>query len=115
MACLRAAAACAAALAAQNAHALQLYVNLSTLRLRSCKLPGFTSAQQQLWLARVLQGLQLTVAAMVQSLHTTVLPIGTTQDLFPVEVQIRTSDMHREAEFGIAGEPHASCLLPMGA
>ena len=25
-------------------------------------------------------------------------------DLFPVEVQIRTSQMHREAEFGIAGE-----------
>lgn len=39
----------------------------------------------------------------MQSLHTTVLPIGTTQDLFPVEVQIRTAEMHREAEFGVAG------------
>ena len=39
----------------------------------------------------------------LQSLHTTVLPIGATMDLFPVEVQIRTSQMHREAEFGIAG------------
>ena len=48
--------------------------------------------------------------AGVQSLHTTVLPIGTTKDLFPVEVQIRTAQMHREAEFGVAGgPPRPSC------
>ena len=37
-----------------------------------------------------------------QSLHTTVLPLGA-QKLFPLEVQIRTSEMHRLAEYGIAG------------
>ncbi len=37
-----------------------------------------------------------------QSLHTTVLPLGS-EHLFPLEVQIRTQDMHRLAEFGIAG------------
>ena len=38
-----------------------------------------------------------------QSLHTTVLPLGA-QKLFPLEVQIRTSEMHRLAEYGIAGD-----------
>ncbi len=37
-----------------------------------------------------------------QSLHTTVLPLGA-EKLFPLEVQIRTSEMHRLAEYGIAG------------
>ncbi len=40
--------------------------------------------------------------ARAQSLHTTVLPLGS-EHLFPLEVQIRTQDMHRLAEFGIAG------------
>ncbi|KAK9788004.1 hypothetical protein WJX73_010672 [Symbiochloris irregularis] len=39
-----------------------------------------------------------------RSLHTNVLPIGASNDLFPLEVQIRTADMHHLAEFGIAGE-----------
>ena len=39
---------------------------------------------------------------VVQSLHTTVLPLGA-EKLFPVEVQIRTFQMHRLAEYGIAG------------
>ena len=39
----------------------------------------------------------------MQSLHTTVLPLGE-EKLFPVEVQIRTFQMHRLAEYGIAGE-----------
>ncbi|BDA49388.1 probable GTP diphosphokinase RSH1, chloroplastic [Coccomyxa sp. Obi] len=38
-----------------------------------------------------------------QSLHTTVLPLGA-EKLFPLEVQIRTAEMHRLAEYGIAGE-----------
>ncbi len=37
-----------------------------------------------------------------QSLHTTVLPLGA-EKLFPLEVQIRTAEMHRLAEYGIAG------------
>jgi hypothetical protein len=37
-------------------------------------------------------------------LHTTVLPLGTTEQLFPLEVHIRTDQMHRLAEYGIAGE-----------
>ena len=41
----------------------------------------------------------------MQSLHTEVLPIGASKDLFPLEVHIRTADMHRLAEFGIAGRP----------
>ena len=44
-----------------------------------------------------------------QSLHTTVLPLGA-QKLFPLEVQIRTSEMHRLAEYGIAGDPPCSCI-----
>ncbi|KAL3134661.1 hypothetical protein ABBQ32_007669 [Trebouxia sp. C0010 RCD-2024] len=42
-----------------------------------------------------------------QSLHTTVLPLGTTSErkpLFPLELHIRTGEMHRLAEYGIAGE-----------
>ena len=42
-----------------------------------------------------------------QSLHTTVLPLGA-QKLFPLEVQIRTSEMHRLAEYGIAGDQPCS-------
>lgn len=38
-----------------------------------------------------------------QSLHTTVLPLGS-QKLFPLEVQIRTEEMQRLADYGIAGE-----------
>ncbi|KAK9867783.1 hypothetical protein WJX84_012328 [Apatococcus fuscideae] len=38
-----------------------------------------------------------------QALHTSVLPLGTS-DLFPLEVIIRTAEMHRIAEYGIAGE-----------
>lgn len=38
-----------------------------------------------------------------QSLHTNVLPLGS-QKLFPLEVQIRTEEMQRLAEYGIAGE-----------
>ena len=37
-----------------------------------------------------------------QSLHTTVLPLGA-ERLFPLEVQIRTAEMHRLAEYDIAG------------
>ena len=37
-------------------------------------------------------------------MHTTVLPLGTTEQLFPLEVHIRTDQMHRLAEYGIAGE-----------
>ena len=43
----------------------------------------------------------------LQSLHTTVLPLGTTSErkpLFPLELHIRTGEMHRLAEYGIAGE-----------
>lgn len=40
----------------------------------------------------------------MQSLHTTVLPIGASNDLFPLEVHICTAEMHHLAEFGIAGE-----------
>ena len=43
---------------------------------------------------------------LVQSLHTTVLPLGE-EKLFPVEVQIRTFQMHRLAEYGIAGGHHS--------
>lgn len=38
----------------------------------------------------------------LQALHTSVLPLGTS-DLFPLEVIIRTAEMHRIAEYGIAG------------
>ncbi len=38
-----------------------------------------------------------------QSLHTVVLPLGS-RKLFPLEVQIRTEEMQRYAEYGIAGE-----------
>ena len=44
-----------------------------------------------------------------QSLHTTVLPLGA-QKLFPLEVQIRTSEMHRLAEYGIAGDQPCSYI-----
>ncbi|MDA1208713.1 MAG: HD domain-containing protein [bacterium] len=38
-----------------------------------------------------------------QSLHTTLMQLpGTTDELICVEAQIRTEDMHREAEFGVA-------------
>ena len=49
------------------------------------------------------------IGSAVQSLHTTVLPIGASNELFPLEVQIRTADMHHLAEFGIAG---ANCAAP---
>ena len=42
------------------------------------------------------------MTCLPQSLHTTVLPLGS-EKLFPLEVQIRTSEMHRLAEYGIAG------------
>ena len=45
---------------------------------------------------------------LLQSLHTTVLPIGSSQ-LFPLEVQIRSRQMQKLAEFGIAGK---SNLVP---
>ena len=37
-----------------------------------------------------------------QSLHTTVLPLGS-ESLFPLELLIRTDKMHQLAEYGIAG------------
>ena len=43
----------------------------------------------------------------MQSLHTTVLPLGTTSKrnpLFPLELHIRTGEMHRLAQDGIAGD-----------
>ena len=43
---------------------------------------------------------------LMQSLHTTVLPLNTTSKrnpLFPLELHIRTGEMHRLAEYGIAG------------
>ena len=46
-----------------------------------------------------------------QSLHTTVLPLGA-EKLFPLEVQIRTSEMHRLAEYGIAGARSPPCTPP---
>ena len=54
----------------------------------------------------------LTLSA-VQSLHTTVLPLGTTskrKPLFPLELHIRTGEMHRLAEYGIAGRT-VSCFV----
>ncbi len=50
--------------------------------------------------------LPLKFSLCTQSLHTTVLPLGA-EKLFPLEVQIRTAQMHRLAEYGIAGE-HSS-------
>lgn len=47
-----------------------------------------------------------TLSVCLQSLHTTVLPLGTTSErkpLFPLELHIRTGEMHRLAEYGIAG------------
>ena len=49
----------------------------------------------------------LTLIMCLQSLHTTVLPLGTTSErkpLFPLELHIRTGEMHRLAEYGIAGQ-----------
>lgn len=54
----------------------------------------------------------------MQSLHTTVLPLNTTTELFPLEVHIRTDEMHRLAEYGIAGEnwtsPGAAAAIGSG-
>ena len=54
----------------------------------------------------------------MQSLHTTVLPLNTTTQLFPLEVHIRTDEMHRLAEYGIAGEnwtsPGAAAAIGSG-
>ena len=47
-----------------------------------------------------------------QSLHTTVLPLGA-EKLFPLEVQIRTAEMHRLAEYGIAGLRPPLCRIPV--
>ena len=47
-----------------------------------------------------------------QSLHTTVLPLGA-EKLFPLEVQIRTAEMHRLAEYGIAGLHPPLCSAPV--
>ena len=47
-----------------------------------------------------------------QSLHTTVLPLGA-EKLFPLEVQIRTAEMHRLAEYGIAGPRAPLCMVPV--
>ena len=47
------------------------------------------------------------------------LPLGTTSKrnpLFPVELHIRTGEMHRLAEYGIAGTAHHACtetILPI--
>ncbi len=40
---------------------------------------------------------------MLQALHTSVLPLGASH-LFPLEVIIRTAEMHQIAEYGIAGK-----------
>ena len=46
----------------------------------------------------------------LQSLHTTVLPLGTTEQLYPLEVHIRTDEMHRLAEYGIAVDHWAAAI-----
>ena len=46
-----------------------------------------------------------------QSLHTTVLPLGTTEQLYPLEVHIRTDEMHRLAEYGIAVDHWAAASM----
>ena len=44
-----------------------------------------------------------------KALHTLVLPFGSA-DLFPLELQIRTADMHRNAEWGIAADGRLMAL-----
>lgn len=83
--------------------------------LRSPLLYGGTSAQlcyhvigvvHSMW-APVPGGMKDYIATPktngYQSLHTVVLPLGS-RKLFPLEVQIRTEEMQRYAEYGIAGE-----------
>ena len=66
-------------------------------------LQGYQPELAPVGLECVSKGLHLTeFVAFFQSLHTTVLPLGA-ERLFPLEVQIRTADMHRLAEYGIAG------------
>ena len=54
---------------------------------------------------------RLVGSCVLQSLHTTVLPLGSTL-LFPLEVQILTSKMQELAEFGIAGTARATPPQP---
>ena len=76
--------------------------------------PQYLSAQQQCRRIRerlsCLAASRVTVTNLwsellthVQSLHTTVLPLGS-EPLFPLEVHIRTGAMHRLAQCGIACE-----------
>ena len=52
----------------------------------------------------------MTLSNLSQSLHTTVLPLGTTEQLYPLEVHIRTDEMHRLAEYGIAVDHWAAAI-----
>ena len=49
-----------------------------------------------------------------RALHTLVLPFGSA-DLFPLELQIRTADMHRNAEWGIAADSRLMALWHDGS
>ena len=89
--------------------------------IRSSRLPGLckTARQKQhqksvccscSWPASVVVIHASRGCLQPQSLHTTVLPLGTTEQLYPLEVHIRTDEMHRLAEYGIAVDHWAAAI-----